>query len=583
MSYSVKSVFISAGLLFTTSLSFAQQKQLGDDQYFKSNFKNIVQGLPNATRWIDNSHFLMIKEGKTLVVDAKSGTERESTEADRKNTVVVKPVAYSKDGDLYIKEGDTTVQLTHDKDKEVNATMSPDGNYVAYTKNNDLYTVNIQTKKETRLTNDGSDVILNGYASWVYCEEILGRSSLYKTFWWSPDSRNIAFFRTDDSPVPVYTITDGNGQHGYVETMRYPKVGDKNPEVKVGIANPDGGKIIWSDFNEKDDQYFGLPYWKPDGSSLLVQWMNRKQNNLKIWDVDKSNGSKKLFYNEEQKTWIDLDDEGSRITFLNNGKGFILFNDATGWKHMYYYDMNGKLINAITSGKFTVTDLNYIDEKKGIIYFTARGLENTARKDFYKVNLNGKNLKRLTFGEYNHSNINLSPDGSYFITTYNNVSSPNKVAIVDNSGKLIKELGDAKAAEFNDYQIAKTELIRVKSEDGLYDLPMKVTWPVNMDKSKKYPVLISIYGGPNAGTVMDSWVLTGTQQWYAKEGLIQVAMDHRASGHFGKEGVNYMYHNLGYWEMKDYSTMVKWRLYELLCAYLWSRRIYPWYGRWKRS
>lgn len=558
MSYSVKSVFISAGLLFTTSLSFAQQKQLGDDQYFKSNFKNIVQGLPNATRWIDNSHFLMIKEGKTLVVDAKSGTERESTEADRKNTVVVKPVAYSKDGDLYIKEGDTTVQLTHDKDKEVNATMSPDGNYVAYTKNNDLYTVNIQTKKETRLTNDGSDVILNGYASWVYCEEILGRSSLYKTFWWSPDSRNIAFFRTDDSPVPVYTITDGNGQHGYVETMRYPKVGDKNPEVKVGIANPDGGKIIWSDFNEKDDQYFGLPYWKPDGSSLLVQWMNRKQNNLKIWDVDKSNGSKKLFYNEEQKTWIDLDDEGSRITFLNNGKGFILFNDATGWKHMYYYDMNGKLINAITSGKFTVTDLNYIDEKKGIIYFTARGLENTARKDFYKVNLNGKNLKRLTFGEYNHSNINLSPDGSYFITTYNNVSSPNKVAIVDNSGKLIKELGDAKAAEFNDYQIAKTELIRVKSEDGLYDLPMKVTWPVNMDKSKKYPVLISIYGGPNAGTVMDSWVLTGTQQWYAKEGLIQVAMDHRASGHFGKEGVNYMYHNLGYWEMKDYSTMVKW-------------------------
>lgn len=558
MSYSVKSVFISAGLLLITSLSFAQQKQLGDDQYFKSNFKNIVQGLPNATRWIDNSHFLMIKEGKTLVVDAKSGTERESTEADRKNTVVVKPVAYSKDGDLYIKEGDTTVQLTHDKDKEVNATMSPDGNYVAYTKNNDLYTVNIQTKKETRLTNDGSDVILNGYASWVYCEEILGRSSLYKTFWWSPDSRNIAFFRTDDSPVPVYTITDGNGQHGYVETMRYPKVGDKNPEVKVGIANPDGGKIVWSDFNEKDDQYFGMPYWKPDGSSLLVQWMNRKQNNLKIWDVDKSNGSKKLFYNEEQKTWIDLDDEGSRITFLNNGKGFILFNDATGWKHMYYYDMNGKLINAITSGKFTVTDLNYIDEKKGIIYFTARGLENTARKDFYKVNLNGKNLKRLTFGEYNHSNINLSPDGSYFITTYNNVSSPTKMAIVNNSGKLIKELGDAKAAEFNDYQIAKTELIRVKSEDGLYDLPMKVTWPVNMDKSKKYPVLISIYGGPNAGTVMDSWALTGTQQWYAKEGLIQVAMDHRASGHFGKEGVNYMYHNLGYWEMKDYSTMVKW-------------------------
>lgn len=558
MLYSAKKILFPLCLLFTYGFSFAQQKQLGDDQYFKSNFKSIVQGLPNATRWIDNSHFLLIKDGKTMVVDAKTGAERESTEADRKTTTVIKPSAYSKNGDLYIKEGDADVQLTNDKDKEINATMSPDGNYVAYTKNNDLYTINIHTKKETRITNDGSDVILNGYASWVYCEEILGRSSTYKTFWWSPDSKNIAFFRTDDSPVPVYTITDGTGQHGYVETMRYPKVGDKNPEVKVGITSADGGKIVWCDFNEKDDQYFGMPYWKPDGSSLLVQWMNRKQNNLTIWEVNKTDGSKKLFYNEEQKTWIDLDDEGSRITFLQNGKGFILFNDATGWKHMYYYDMTGKLINAVTSGKFTVTDLNYIDEKKGIVYFTARGLENTARKDFYKVNLNGKNLKRLTFGEYNHANINLSPDGSYFITTYNNVSSPSKMAIVNNSGKLIKELGDSRAAEFNDYQIAKTELVRVKSDDGLYDLPMKVTWPVNMDKSKKYPVLISIYGGPNAGTVMDSWALTGTQQWYAKEGLIQVAMDHRASGHFGKEGVNYMYHNLGYWEMKDYSTMVKW-------------------------
>ncbi|OQA03953.1 MAG: Prolyl tripeptidyl peptidase precursor [Bacteroidetes bacterium ADurb.Bin397] len=106
--------------------------------------------------------------------------------------------------------------------------------------------------------------------------------------------------------------------------------------------------------------------------------------------------------------------------------------------------------------------------------------------------------------------------------------------------------------------MAKTELVRVLSDDSLYSLPMKVTWPVNMDKNKKYPVLISIYGGPNAGTVMDSWTLNGNQQWYAKEGIIQVAMDHRASGHFGKEGVNFMYHNLGYWEMKDYSTMVKW-------------------------
>ena len=123
---------------------------------------------------------------------------------------------------------------------------------------------------------------------------------------------------------------------------------------------------------------------------------------------------------------------------------------------------------------------------------------------------------------------------------------------------MIKELGDAKGEDFDNYTLAKTAFLRVKSDDGLYDLPMRVTWPVNMDKNKKYPVLISIYGGPNAGSCWDTWGLSGNQQWYAKEGLIQVVMDHRASGHFGKEGVNYFYHNLGYWEMKDYSTMVKW-------------------------
>ena len=548
----------SFALLVCTG-AFAQQKQLTGDQYFKSNFKGIIQPLPVVTRWIDDSHFMLMKNAKTYIVDAKTGAERETTAADMNvGKVTPAPSPYIKNGDLYIKVNDAEVRLTNDTLPEINPTLSPDGKYVAYTKKNDLYTVDISSKKETRLTNDGSDVILNGYASWVYTEEILGRNSHYRSFWWSPDSKKIAFFRTDDSQVPVFTITDGTGQHGYLETVRYPKVGDKNPEVKVGIVKPEGSAVVWSDFNDKDDQYFGLPYWKPDGSTLLVQWMNRKQNNLKIWAVDPATGSKQPFYEETQKTWIDLDDEGNRIDFLKNGKGFLLLNDATGWKHIYYYDMNGKLINAVTSGKFTVTDINLVDEKKGIVYFSARSRENTARKDLYKVNLNGKNLQRLTFGDNNSTSLNLSPEGSYFIDTYSNVSTPTKMTLLDNSGKIIKELGDSKDADFNNYALAKTELVRVKSDDGLYDLPMKVTWPMNFDKTKKYPVLISIYGGPNAGTVTDSWGLNGAQQFYAKEGLIQVAMDHRASGHFGKEGVNYMYHNLGYWEMKDYSTMVKW-------------------------
>lgn len=538
--------------------AFAQKKELGDDQFFKSNYKGITQSLPSVIKWIDDSHFILRKDGKNMEVDCKTGTEKEYVEPDiKKGTVTYMPEIIVKGNDLYWRKGIEDVRLTGDSAKEINQTLSPDGNYVAYTKNNDLYTVNLTTKKETRLTKDGSETILNGYASWVYMEEILGRSGRNRSFWWSPDSKHIAFFRSDDTKIPVFTITDATGLHGVVETQRYPKVGDPNPEVKIGIVEPEGNNIIWAAFNEKDEQYFGLPYWKPDGNSLLVQWLNRDQNNLIIYEVNTITGGKSEFYNEKQKSWIDLDDHGNRIRFLNNNTGFILNSDVTGWNHLYFHDLKGKLVNAITSGKFTVTNVNYVDEKKGVVYFMARNMENTARSDFYRVNIDGRNLERLTIGEYNNS-VNISPEGSYFVVTGSNAATPTKMTLMSTKRKIIKELGDSKGAEFDNYNLAKTELIRVKSDDGLYDLPMKVTWPLNMDKNKKYPVLISIYGGPNAGSVMDTWSFNGNQQWYAKEGLIQVVMDHRASGHFGKEGVANMYHNLGYWEIKDYSTMAKW-------------------------
>ena len=554
----VKKGIVLSAFTILSLISQAQKKDLTDEQYFKVNFKGITQALPSAGPWIDESHVVIRREGKSFLLDCKTGKEIDYTNpVVNKGIVVMKPEIITKQNDLYVRKGIGDEQLTNDKDKEANPTLSPDGNYVAYTKNNNLYTVNLTTKKETKLTTDGSELILNGYASWVYFEEILGRPSQYKSFWWSPNSKNIAYFRSDDTEVPLFTITNADGQHGKMESLRYPKVGDKNPEVKVGMVSPDGGTTTWADFNEKDDQYFGMPYWKPDGNTLLVQWINRLQNNLIIYEVNPTTGGKKEFYTETQKTWIDLDDN-DRIQFLKNGKGFILLSDATGWKHIYYHGMDGKRINAITEGKFTITDVNYVDEKNSIVYFTARSKENSATRDYYKVNLNGKKLQRLTFGNFNHNFINVSPNSEYFITTYGNSSTPNKMTLVNNNGKIIKELGDAKGAEYDNYNVAKTEIIRVKSDDDLYDLPMKITWPLTMEAGKKYPVLISIYGGPNAGTVNEGFTLGGNQQWYAKEGLIQVAMDHRASGHFGKEGVNYMYHNLGDWELKDYATMVKW-------------------------
>ncbi|MBC7687703.1 MAG: DPP IV N-terminal domain-containing protein [Aquabacterium sp.] len=554
---SVKKQFLFFVLILITVSLQAQKNELTSEQFFKSNFKGIVQSLPVVTKWIDDTHFILLRDGQRFTVDAQSGKEAPTKDTDTPTAAPAKPTAYNKDNDLYIKINDAEVQLTSDKIKKSNPTMSPDGSYVAFTKKNDLFTINISTKKENRLTTDGSDLILNGYASWVYMEEILGRASQYRAFWWSPDSKNIAYFRSDDTKVPVFVITGSKGLHGEVENTHYPKVGDPNPAVKVGIVNPDGGSTTWTKIDEQADQYFGMPYWKPNSSALLVQWMPRSQNELKIYEVDPTTGAPKEFYKEQQKTWINLD-EDNRITFLKNGKGFILKSDKTGWEHLYYYDISGKFINAITTGNFTVTNLELVDEKNNLVYFCARGRENTARKDYYSVGLNGANLKRLTFGDYHHATIDPSPNGNYFITTYSNAATPAKITLLSNKGKIIKDLGDSKDTGFNNFNLAKTELLRVKSDDGLFDLPMKVTWPTNMDPAKKYPVLISIYGGPNAGTCWDSWTLSSQQQWYSKEGLIQVVMDHRASGHFGKEGVNYMYRDLGHWELVDYSTMVKW-------------------------
>lgn len=543
--------------IFSSALH-AQKKEFTQEQLLKNKMPDIISPMPIVNWDGDNQLVISKRENKDspmqkFLFDFK--TRKEMPYVTPGKTVSgIKKSVFTKGTDLYYKVNDEAeVRLTNDSNKKLNPTFSPDSNYIAYTKNNNLFIVDVNAKKETQITTDGSETILNGYSSWVYMEEILGRATRYKAFWWSPDSKHIAFFRSDESEVPVFILTNAAGMHGEVEKTRYPQPGDKNPEVKIGIATVTGSPVIWADFNEKDDQYFGMPYFKNDGS-LLVQWLNRAQSNLKIYDVNLNSGKKKIFYEEQQKTWIDLDDN-DRLSFLKSGN-VLMLSDKTGWRHIYYLDVNGKEINAVTSGKFTVKDITFVDEKNSTIYFTARGLENTATMDFYKVGFNGKNFKRLTFGDYNNR-VQMSPNGKYFITNYSNANTPSKMALLNNDGVKIADLGDSKGSEFDNYNIAKTELIRVKSDDGLYDLPAMVTWPTNMDPNKKYPVLISIYGGPNAGTVWNSFNFSGTQQWYAKEGLIQIAMDHRASGQFGKEGVNYMYHNLGYWEMKDYSTIVK--------------------------
>lgn len=508
----------------------AQLKRLSKQQTFGGQ-PSLTTSLPYLSGWNDDQHFIEYntKAGKFETVDLKTGA----------HAVYTPPVKPKEE--TPVKEGDK------------NPTLSPDGKYMAFTRNNDLYAVEVATGKEIRYTTDATDVIYNGYSSWVYFEEILGRPTKYKAFWWSPDSKHLAFMRFDDTKVPMFPINGSTGQHGYTEKTRYPKAGDPNPEVKIGFVPSAGGKVIWADFNEKDDQYFGTPYWSFDSRNMMVQWLNRGQDNLKFYSVDPLTGSKKEIYDEKQSSWIDLDYDG-RIEYLKDNKHYILKSDKTGWAHFYLYTLAGKLVNPITTGKWQVTRLLKADEQHKVIYFTARK-EASTRTDLYRVDYSGKNLKRLTFGDYTHQ-VELSPSGDKFITTYSNVSTPPKRALLDNNGKILKELGDSKSAEFDQYAFGKTEMITIPTDDG-YLLPAVITYPTDFDKTKRYPVIFSMYGGPNAGTVTNTWKGTANQ-WWANEGIVQISVDHRASGQFGKEGVALMHRNLGKWEMKDYMTAGRW-------------------------
>jgi dipeptidyl-peptidase 4 len=541
------STLFTALVIFSFS-SNAQLKDLSFEQVFNKPVKDILNPMPVYRGWADNTHYIEYRmedqKSKPYTVDARTGTSVQSAPAQVNEATVS-----IKNKDVFYKDAlGNEKQLTKDSVLEKNPTLSPDGKQVAFTKNNNLYSIDINSGLETKYTNDGSDLIYNGFSSWVYYEEILGRATRYKAFWWSPDSKKIAFMRFDDSKVPVFPIYNSSGQQGFLENTRYPKAGDKNPEVKMGLVNSGAQGIVWADFDEKSDQYFGTPFWMADSKTLWMQWMNRDQNKLIIYSVNPMDGAKRIIHEETQKTWVDWFDG---MYFLKNGSGFILKSDKSGWGHFYYYDLEGKLKKQLTSGFWRVAQLLLVDEKAQEIFFTARQ-ESSARHDLYKVSLKGNEEPiKLTFGNYDHQ-INLSPDGKYFITTYSNLSTAPKSALLDDKGTIIRELADSKGAAFDTYKLPKTELSYYKTRDGL-ELPMTVTLPLNFDPAKKYPVWISIYGGPDAGTVYDRWKSPlGQNYWWAKEGVIQVAIDNRSSGHLGKTGMDFIYRTMGKYEIEDY-------------------------------
>ena len=215
---------------------------------------------------------------------------------------------------------------------EMNPTVSPDSTMVAFTRGGDLWVRSLADSAETRLTFDGSDLILNGYASWVYYEEIFGRATNYRAFWWSPDSRSIAYYRFDNGEVPVFPIFSPFGQNGSLSLTRYPKAGQTNPSVRVGVAAIDSGETVWADFDYSLDQYFGTPFWSPDSRELFVSREPRRQNTLELYAVSAADGSLRQVYREEYPTWVDWIDD---MLFTDDGF-YMARSFETGWEQIYF-------------------------------------------------------------------------------------------------------------------------------------------------------------------------------------------------------------------------------------------------------
>ena len=529
--------------------------------------------VPRAWKWIGNDEVIFTYDGtyadsSAFVVNARTGKRTEGVKAPSKYAAF--PV---------------------NPEGAVNLTYSPDSTRLAFTRDNDLYVVDIASGAETRLTYDGSDVILNGYASWVYYEEIFGRPSRYKAFWWSPDSKKIGFYRFDNSQVPMFPIYSAFANPsaaasqsqsprvtdlalgGSLSETRYPKAGQTNPQVRIGIVDLDTvmqnetsdchferaerveKSITWADFDPAQDQYFGIPFWGPDSKEFFIARMPRLQNTIDLYAVNATDGSKRHVYNETYKTWLNWFDG---VVFTDGGL-YMTREFETGWQQIYFLSYDGTEFRRLTDGPNWNVAIVRVDEKKGDVYFTAKR-DAVAKQALYKVDRKGV-ITALTDPAYNATGVSFSPDGKYFVASYSNFTTPTKIALFPASGKKIRQgavVADLQGPDYDASKYALGELVFMTTEDG-FRLPATIVYPMDFDESKKYPVHVDIYGGPNTPMVRDRWVTpNAVNQWYSDNGIIQITVDPRAAGHNGRAGLDMIYRQLTVWEVKDFCAWADW-------------------------
>lgn len=537
-------------------------------------WKDLGKGLLKPGFWIaqwqDDENYITRNEKGLMAHNAKSGEVRVLLDAARMEAVSkmgLSPLGYaSTDADysdlVYLHQDDIyhystrTAQMTRLTDTpgaEQNPTLTDDGSRLVYTRDGNIFLQQLSRPgEEIALSDDGSDTILNGHASWVYYEEILGRRSNYRAFWFSPDGDKLVFLRFDQSQVPLYPVLWFNELYGKLEMQRYPKPGTANPEVSLHLVDLTSHQSQQIDIPETAGNYLAFPMFSPYDSNLLyVQWLNRDQSKLRLYVRNLRSGSTRVAYEEDQASWVDFL-ESSDICFLPNEQ-IVLRSSRDGWFHLYRIGKKGKP-EQLTQGSWSTGGIEALEGKARSLLFSAFK-EDSTRSDLYRLDLGSGRIRRITKGSGHHM-CRVSVGGSYFIDTVSTLSTAPVTSLVNSRTGRATLLSDSAGERFKTLSFSQPKLIRIPGPDGSF-LPVVYTLPPDFQAGKRYPLILNVYGGPGARSVTDSFSRAFFYtQYLAKKGVVVVSADHRGAGHHGKIGMNAMHRRLGDVEMEDYGAVV---------------------------
>ena len=457
--------------------------------------------------------------------------------------------------DLYHYDVDSgrVSRLTRSPEPEEHLSFSPDGRFVAFIRDHDLHLVDVDHRRESPLTHDGSDVVRNGLLDWVYQEEIYGRGN-FRGYWWSPDSTRIAYLQLDDSDVPDYTIVDHIPYHLELEDWEYPKAGDPNPVVRLGIVRSSGGETTWVD----TAQYaLAQPLivdvgWSPDSRKVVFQVQDREQTWLDL-NVATSSGDTTRLLRETTEAWVNVTGAPTWI----GDENFLWLSERTGWKHLYHYGADGDLVRQITDGPWEVREVHGVDEAGEWVYFSGTERSHIGR-DIYRVRLDGSGLTRLSQSPGTHR-ARFNPSFTQYIDTWSDISRPPSVRIHAADGTETRVVDANQNTPLNDYRLATPEFVQVTNRDGFVMEAMMIK-PPDFDPTRRYPVYQHVYGGPHTQRVRNAWSGSTYLFWQllAQHGVIVWVMDNSTASGKGAVSTWPVYQNFGELELRDIEDGIAW-------------------------